>query len=73
MIKKVQAGKDRVVIFPQSVLRAPGAKSLSISGDTVVEVDDKHRFVRRSLRNGDIVEVKATKTAAAPRTASKEG
>lgn len=54
MMIPFRAGKGRVVHFPLSVKAAPGAKTFTLSGPEIVEVDDRHRFVRRSRRNGDL-------------------
>ncbi len=70
MIIKVRAGKDKIMHFPQGVIAGPGATTMHISGDTEISVDDKHRFIRRRLKVGDLVLVKTTKTAR--KTAKKE-
>jgi len=59
MIKTYKAGVGRTVAIPQSVKPAPGAKTLIVQGDVEVQLDDSKRFVRRSVRNGDLVVVKA--------------
>jgi hypothetical protein len=54
---KVRAGKGRQVHFPLRVIAAPGRRTLVLEGDAVVEIPCDMRFVRRSLRNGDLVMV----------------
>ena len=58
---KVKAAAGRPVHFPMSVKAAPGARTLVLEGDTVIEVDDSHRFIRRRLKVGDLVLVKSEK------------
>lgn len=54
---KVRAGDGLMVHFPQTVITAPGRRTLVLEGDAVAEVPLNMRFVRRSLRNGDLVVV----------------
>lgn len=65
----VRAAKGRIVHFPQRVKAGPGASTLCISGDTTVEIEGSHRFIRRRLRVGDLVLVK---TATAKRETTTE-
>ena len=58
---KVKAGEGLTMHFPQRVVAAPGAKTLQISGETVVEVNGDDRFIRRRLKVGDLVLVKSAK------------
>ena len=67
--KTVRAAPGRVVFFPTSVAAAPGARPLSITGATTIEVDCNNRFVRRRLQAGDLEIVKAAK---APTKATKK-
>lgn len=53
----VRAGEGRQVHFPQRVIAAPGRRTLVLEGDATAEVPCDMRFVRRSLRNGDLVVV----------------
>lgn len=55
---RVRAGDGLVVFFPRATLAAPGGRGYVLYGDEVVEVYADDRFVIRSLRNGDLVEVK---------------
>jgi hypothetical protein len=50
---KVRAVKDRRVVFPRSVLSAPGGKNFDLSGNTVVMVP-RCSFVLKRLRAGDL-------------------
>lgn len=54
---KVRAGKGRQVHFPLRVIAAPGRRTLVLEGDRVIEVPANMRFVRRSIRNQDLVVV----------------
>ncbi len=58
---KVRAGDGLVMHFPRRVVSAPGARTMQIDGDTVVEVDADDRFIRRRLKVGDLVLVKTEK------------
>ncbi len=83
---KVKAGKapdgsGLIVHFPTRVITAPGARTLTITGDQVAEVDENQLFVRKRLRVGDLVIVKdqpikkppAATTAAAEDKKSAKG
>ena len=54
---KVRAGEGRSVHFTLRVIAAPGRRTLVLEGDRVIEVPLNMRFVRRSLRNRDLVMV----------------
>ncbi len=54
---KVRAGEGRQVHFPLRVIAAPGRRTLVLEGDRVIEVPLNMRFVRRSLRNRDLIMV----------------
>lgn len=54
---KVRAGEGLQVHFPLQVIAAPGRRTLVLEGAAVLEVPADMRFVRRSLRNGDLVMV----------------
>jgi len=64
---KVKAAAGVPVHFPMNVKTAPGARTFVLAGETVVEVDDTHRFIRRRLKVGDLVLVKNEKQAKPPK------
>ena len=67
---KVNAAPGLVMHFPTRTITAPGARTLKIEGDTVIEVNGDDRFVRRRLKVGDLVLVKTEKPK--PSKAQKE-
>ncbi len=68
---KVRAGEGRQVHFPQQVIAAPGRRTLVLEGDAVIEVPCDMRFIRRSLRNGDLVMVQTEGKRTEPPKAPK--
>ena len=56
--ERVKAGPDLKVFFPLAVKAAPGRRTFVWEGEKVIEVDTSSRFVRRSIRCGDLVVVK---------------
>ncbi len=68
---KVRAGEGRQVHFPQRVIAAPGRRTLVLKGDAVIEIPCDMRFVRRSLRNGDLVMVQTEEPTAKAKPKSK--
>ncbi|HEU02893.1 hypothetical protein LCGC14_0605520 [marine sediment metagenome] len=70
---QVRAGEGRQVHFPLRVIAAPGRRTLVLDGSTVVEVPLNMRFVRRSLRNGDllVVQTEEPKPKAKPKSKPK--
>lgn len=54
---KVRAGAGLRVFFPQRVVAAPGRRTRVLEGAQVIEVPANMRFVRRSIRCEDLVEV----------------
>lgn len=66
--RMVKAGTDRTgnpikVFFPLDIKAAPGRRTFVLEGETVIEVDESHRFVMRSIRCGDLVVVRTEKLA----------
>lgn len=58
---KVMAKKGLRVFFPRRVVAAPGARTLVLEGEAVIEVDGDERFVAKRIRVGELVVIKQTK------------
>jgi hypothetical protein len=75
--RSFKAGADRVVTLPVSLTQGTGATRLF--GGDVIEIETARitphaRYIRRSLRNGDLIELAAgTPTSIAPRAPGPEG
>lgn len=63
---KVKAKDGLKVFFPLDCMAAPGRKTFVLEGEAIIEVDTVHRFVRRSIRCGDLVVVKTKSVGEAP-------
>lgn len=58
---RVTAAEGREVPIDPSVATAPGANRLILKHGEVIEVDPSNVHVNRSMRDGDLVEVKPAK------------
>ena len=54
---KVRAAEGLRVFFPHAVAAAPGRRTKILEGEETLEVSSNMRFVRRSIRCGDLVVV----------------
>ena len=57
MKKRVKAAKGKRVVFPKSIMAAPGGLNSILEGDTVVTTDVTQRFVQKRIEAGDLVEL----------------
>lgn len=71
---KLKDGTSMRIFFPQAVIAAPGARTLTITGDEVALVDGEDRWIVKRLKCKDLVVVKLTHTPRPkPKTSSAEG
>ncbi len=55
-----KGNQSMIVYLPTNVMTAPGNRVYVVKEGDKVEVDPNNYFIRRSLRNGDLMEVKPT-------------
>ena len=72
--RKFKVGPGRTFVPPMGTLPGPGATHARFAEGETFELDARHvdRFIRRSLNNGDLIEVTSEPAAAAAKTQSEK-